>query len=130
MKILKKYKFPDNSLIGIKSDLNSVANKDLFMRVAHSKSMGKDKDLGREKFISFDALAQYLLYDTRWLISKWLERNIDIFRSIVTSVSSTGQNTNYSMRTYEQIISAVEVISNSSCNLQMSRSSSCLPTSG
>lgn len=57
-KLLKKYRFQESSLLGLKSDLNSVANKDLFLRVAHSRSMGKDKDLGKEKCVSFDALAQ------------------------------------------------------------------------
>lgn len=57
-KIMKKYKFPESFFQNIKHWLTSEANKDLFWRIAHSKSVKKDKDVGRETFISFDALAQ------------------------------------------------------------------------
>lgn len=58
-KIMKRYKFPDSYFQNIKHLLTSEANKDLFWRVAHSKSVKKDKDVGRETLISFDALAGY-----------------------------------------------------------------------
>lgn len=59
-KLFKKYGFNDHVLSGIKNELASVAQKDLFLRVAHSTSINKDKEISREKFISFDSLAQYI----------------------------------------------------------------------
>ena len=55
-KLFKKYHLPDES--SIKNQLGSVAQKDLFLRVAHATSNNKDKEITKEKFISFDSLAQ------------------------------------------------------------------------
>ena len=60
IKLFKKYSFNDHILSGIKNELASVAQKDLFVRVARSTSIKKDNELSKEKFISFDSLAQYL----------------------------------------------------------------------
>lgn len=57
-KLFKKFGFNEHTLASIKNELASVAQKDLFLRVAHSTSINKDKEISREKFISFDSLAQ------------------------------------------------------------------------
>lgn len=57
-KLLKKYNFSEHTVGNIKNELASVAQRDLFLRVAHATSNNKDKEISKEKFIGFDSLAQ------------------------------------------------------------------------
>ena len=108
-KLLKKYGFGEEVIKAIKTELTSVSAKDLYMRVAQSKTI-KDKSKQedsptqpnpeKEKMVSFDSVAE-------WALKKYVDRLREKVLLLHSTITMFGTNPDDSKKTFEDFSASV-----------------------